>query len=182
MNKNILIGLFALLIFPKTSQSANIYTPYIGLDALYNKAKISSKHTEFGGGNLNIGTYYNDWFGTEIFYQTVDPRHKRYDNKQHKTSYRAYGLDLYAYTPAVWNFKLTALAGVANYVLKEKVTGLSSSSDEGFGYRFGAGVVYDLTSHISFRGIARLVNFDHISHMDHMAEYTIGFRYNFTKE
>lgn len=182
MNKKLLIGLLALLIFPKISQSANIYTPYVGIDGLYNKAKILSNHTEFGGRNFNIGTYYNDYFGTEIFYQSVDPRHDRADGKQHKVSYRAYGLDLYAYTPAVWNFKLAASAGVANYILKEKTTGLSSSSDEGFGYRFGAGILYDLTSHISLCALARFVNFDHISNMDHMAEYTIGFRYNFTKE
>ena len=182
MNKNLFIGLFSLLILPKISYSANIYTPYVGIDGLYNKAKTMSRHTEYGGLNLNVGTSYNDYFGTEIFYQSTFPRHFYLDNMKYKTSYRAYGLDLYAYTPSLKGLKLTASLGAATYVLKEKKLGLSSSLDEGYGYRFGAGFIYDVNRHISLRVMARFINFDHISNMDHMSEYSVGLRYNFTKE
>lgn len=182
MKKSFLIGLLALLIFPKISQSANIYTPYIGVDGLYNKASVLSHHTEYGGINFNIGTFYNDYFGTEIFYQTVFPRHQNLNNNSYKTSYHSYGLDLYLYFPVVQNLKLAGSVGVASYSFNEKNTGFSSTSDEGYGYRFGAGLLYNLTNQISIRTMARFVNFDHISHIDHLAEYTLGLRYHFSKE
>ncbi len=182
MNKKLFIGLFVMLVLPKISHSANIYIPYIGIDGFYNKASILSRHTEFAGANVNIGTSYNDYFGTEIFYQTVFPRHFYLNDLKHKTSYRAYGLDLYTYTPSFKGLKLTASLGAATYVFKEKTVGLSSLSDEGYGYRFGAGMIYDLSKHISLRAMARYTNFDHISNMDHLTEYTLGLRYHFTKE
>ena len=174
------MALLGLLSVVNSAKAENQYTPYIGADAVYNKAKAHSLRPQYYGANLNIGTSYNPYFGTEVFYTQVGKETKKIsESEKYKTSYRAYGLDVFAYTPSFLRFKAFATAGAGFYVLKEKTLQNGHTSDEGYGYRFGGGLVYQITSHIALRGVARYVNFDHISNIDHMAEYVVGLRYVF---
>lgn len=183
MNRYFLPTFLCLLFLAPCTQAANVYVPYIGVDGIYNIAKAKQVKPQYYGADINLGTTYNQYFGTEIFYaQTGSDAKKISEDEKLKTSYRAYGLDLVGYLPVVSGFKLTATAGVATYVFKEKTTGQKHSDDEGYGYRFGAGFMYDLNKNISLRALARYINFDHISDVDHTAEYVLGLRYYFLKD
>ncbi len=180
MNKYFLIALLGLLFVSHSASAENEYTPYVGLDAVYNKAKAYSLRPQYYGASFNIGTSYNAYFGTEVFYTQVGRESKKInESEKYKTSYRAYGLDVFVYTPAFLNFKAFATTGAGFYVLKEKTLSAGHTSDEGYGYRFGGGLVSQMTPHIALRGVARYINFDHISNIDHTAEYTVGLRYVF---
>ena len=183
MNKYFLIALFGLLSVNHVARAENVYIPYLGIDAIFNKAKAQNLRPQYYGANINLGTSYNPYFGTEIFYQQVGSETKKLSNtEKYKTSYRAYGLDLFAYSPELLKFKAFATAGAGFYVLKEKTLLTGRTTDEGYGYRFGGGLIYQISSHVALRAAARYVNFDHISNADHMAEYTFGLRYNFVKD
>ncbi|HCU58745.1 MAG TPA: hypothetical protein DIC64_02055 [Alphaproteobacteria bacterium] len=180
MNKYFLAALLSVSVLSFQANAENIYTPYIGIDGIYNKAKANHFRPQYYGANINLGTTYNKYFGTEIFYTQVGSETKKVNSVQkYKTSYRAYGIDLIATAPLFQNFGLTAGAGIATYILSEKRPIASHSSDEGFGYRFSAGFVYDLNQNVALRGRAGYINFDHISNADHMAEYVFGIRYKF---
>ena len=183
MNRFFLTTSLGFLFLAPCVHAANVYVPYIGVDGIYNVAKAKQIKPQYYGAAVNLGTTYNQYFGTEIFYHQTGSKVKKIsDDEKFKTSYRAYGLDLIGYLPVATNFKLTANIGVATYVFKEKTTGKKHSDDEGYGYRFGAGFMYDLSKNISLRALARYINFDHISDVDHEAEYVLGLRYYFLKD
>jgi len=181
MKRYFLSALF--IVFSFNANAENIFVPYIGIDGIYNKSKLYNSHSDNYGANFNVGTSYNKYFGTELFYAQVGSNAKAINlDQKYKVSYRAYGLDAVVYAPICSYFDLTTNLGIGAYTLKEKQTGISHSSDEGYGYRFGGGFIYHITPALAVRFVARYVNFDHISNADHMAEYAFGFRYNFIKD
>ena len=179
--KKSFVGTFlfsCLCVFAANAENA--YRPYAGVDFLYNKAKTNLTRSGQYGALLNLGTTYNKYFGTEIFYQQTASKAKTIGtNTKYKTSYRAYGLDMIVTMPVCAKADVNLSLGAATYVLREKLTGKRHGSDEGFGYRFGAGAVYHLTDRLAARFNARYINFDHISNLKHASEYTLGVRYYF---
>jgi len=184
MNKYFFATLGGLLLISSMAKAENVYVPYLGLNAVYNKASNRQVKPEYYGASVRLGTSYNRYFGTEIFYTQVGSDTKKISAlEKDKTSYRAYGLDMIVYAPICSSsLNLMATGGVGTYVLNEKKTGVSHASDEGYGYRFGGGMLYNITPALSLELVARYINFDHISNIDHMAEYALGFRYNFVKD
>ncbi|MBR2299231.1 MAG: porin family protein [Alphaproteobacteria bacterium] len=183
MNKYFLTALLGLSLTALQAKAENVYIPYLGIDGIYNRAKMKQLKPEYFGVNFNIGTTYNRYFGTEIFYQQTGHSTKHlFSDEKLKTSYRAYGLDLNGYLPLSPSFDLTAGIGIATYVLSQKATHISHSSDEGYGYRFSGGLLYHFNKNCSLRAVARYVSLDHISNAHHIAEYVLGLRYNFIKE
>ena len=169
--------------------SAFEYNPYVGIN--YNYGDVNTKGLsnayapEFNSASVALGSSYNKYFGTEIFYQISDNYGKNYTEEKIGSNFQAYGLDLYGYLPLGCDqvFSLVGTAGVAEYTFKHKNTIADSTretnKDHGIGWRLGAGVQYSIDENWDFRAIARHVNFNKVDHLDHMMEYTAGIKYNF---
>lgn len=157
------------------------YVPYIGLDYAYVSAKASRVKPHYNAAQFNIGTKYNPYFGTELFYQQSGSDSKKIASGKFKSSYRAYGLDVNAYMPlgCYQTTELFATAGIGEYVFKQKFAPVKHKNNGAIGYRIGGGLLYNLTDNVSFRLGARYVGLDRISNLDHMTEYFAGLRYYF---
>ncbi len=171
------------------SASANAadYTPYVGVD--YVNSHVYSKNLQ--NASFNVGTKYNKHFGTEIFYQTpLESKtwntHEVDDDDnvsviKNKVSYRSYGLDAYGYLPLgcdqVWS--VLGTAGIAQVDTRYKETGYKSEKENGWAYRIGAGVQYDVTENWAVRVLARYSFLDKVHKTDHMMDVTAGVRYSF---
>lgn len=178
MKKIFITMLLASFIHTYTANAANIYRPYIGADLSFNKAKTNLARPDYLGAILNLGTTYNTYFGTEIFYQQTASRAKTSAaNQKYTTSFRGYGLDGIITAPASSKFDVNVSFGIATYVFKEKLSGTHRLSDEGIGFRFGAGAVYHFTNRIAARLSARYIKFNDISNLKHASEYLLGIRY-----
>jgi len=180
------LGSLALATLCSLSVRAeNTYTPYIGMDVLYNIAKVSQVKPHYFGANFNVGTMYNYYFGTELFYEQVGSDSKKItDTQKIKTSYRAYGLDASGYLPLGCQKRLNLLGtvGISEYVFYHKIKPEKHHHNSGFGYRAGVGILYHITDHLSLRAAAKYVHFDKISEIDHQMSYQIGVRYHFSKD
>jgi hypothetical protein len=157
------------------------YTPYIGADYAYSQAHAQGIKPVYHAASVNLGSRYNDYFGTELFYTQTGSDSKKTSNGKYKSSYRGYGLDMAAYLPlgCEQRFELTASIGLGEYVFNKKIGNEKHHNDSGFGYRFGGGFLYHLSGHTAFRLMARHIETDHISGYDHMTEYLAGLRYYF---
>lgn len=177
-NLSAFILLLAALAPTALKAETPAYVPYIGLDYAYTSAKAGSIKPHYNAAQFNLGTKYNPYFGTELFYQQSGSDSKKIADGKFKTSYRAYGLDVNAYMPlgCYQTTELFATAGIGEYVFKQKFTPLKHKHNGAVGYRIGGGVMYNLTENISFRLGARYVGLDRISNLDHMTEYFAGLR------
>lgn len=154
------------------------YTPYVGID--YINSHVISKNLQNAA--INVGTKYNKYFGTEIFYQTpLESKTWHSEGEKMKASYRSYGLDAYGYLPLGcdmdWN--ILGTAGIAQVDFKSKVEGGDHHKENGWAYRFGAGVQYDVTDAWAVRVLARYSFLDKVAGIDHMMDVTAGVRYSF---
>ena len=189
--KNTLTALMAAASMLALASGANAfeYNPYVGIS--YNYSDTNTKgiggvyNPDFNSGTVSLGTSFNKYFGTELFYQMSDNYAKSNVNGKLGSRFQAYGLDLYGYLPLGCDqvFSLLGTAGVAEYQFKNKdlANGLNreTNKDKGIGWRAGLGAQYSISNNVDIRAIARYVNFNKLEAMDHMMEYTIGLKYNF---
>ena len=160
------------------------FKPYVGLDYNYTDADADNQSPKYNSLSVNLGTEYNQYFGTELFYQYSDDEKKNIYGVDHKTSFQAYGLDLMGYLPlgCEQEYSLLGTVGIGEYTFDKKFRDLYSSSDyhdHGIGYRFGGGLQYRIDDKFSVRGLVRYVNLNGVDNYDDMWEYTAGIRYNF---
>ena len=182
MKKTIATLLVAVSAFAMNANAAD-FRPYMGVDYNYNNGNGNN----FNSGTVNVGTQFNDYFGTEVFYQKSDNDVKTYVNARQQTrNFNAYGLDFNGYLPmgCEQEFALIGSVGVGEY---EFNTGYNAASvlnnrDHGYGYRFGLGGLYNITDSVAVKAMARYVTFDKLADKTDetdMMEYTAGVRYNF---
>lgn len=165
-----------------SAKAENVYIPYLGADFTYGGAKSFGLKPNYAGALVNIGTKYNDYFGTEIFYQQTDSDTRHLSaSKEFKTSYRAYGLDIYGYLPlgCEKTFELLGTAGFAEYVFRSTEKPQKHHTNTGYAYRIGAGALYHLTENTSLRAIARFADMHKVSYINNVKELTLGLRYEF---
>ncbi len=160
------------------------FDPYIGLNYNYTDADADHQSPKYNSLSVNVGTDYNQYFGTELFYQYSDEEKKNINLIDNKTSFQAYGLDLMGYLPLGCDqvYSLIGTAGVGEYIFDRKFSGINSPSDyddHGIGYRFGAGLQYKIDDKFTVRGLVRYVNLNGIDDYNDMWEYTAGIKYNF---
>lgn len=157
------------------------YKPYVGVDYNFSDVSAEGLKPNYNSASVNLGTSYNRYFGTELFYQKSGKESNRVEGAKVTSSFDAFGLDLMGYLPLgcfdTWS--LIGTAGVGEYHFNEKVVGISKGTDNGYGYRAGLGVQYNVNNDWSIRSMARYVNFDQLDHLDHMMEYSVGAKYNF---
>ncbi len=187
MKKSLMLAAAALALMTAGQAHADEdfkYTPYVGIDYTYSNAYADSMKPNYNSGSVNVGTMYNQFFGTELFYQYSDSatKGKHFDDRT-KTSFQAGGLDLFGYLPlgCERRFHLLGTAGVGMYRFRKSYESpaIKGGHDSGYGYRLGAGMMYDLNDKWSVRALARHVNLDKVEGFDHMMEYSAGIRYSF---
>ena len=189
--KNTVTALMAAVSVMALASAANAleYNPYVGVS--YNYSDVNSKgiggayNPNFNSGTISLGTSYNKYFGTEIFYQISDNYGKDFEDGKLGSNFQAYGIDLYGYLPMGCDqvFSLLGTAGVAEYQFKHKISvpgfERDTTKDRGLGWRAGLGAQYSISHNVDVRAVARYVNFNKLEAMDHMMEYSIGLKYNF---
>ena len=171
----------SLLVAGQAYAVENVYRPYFGIDYAYSKVDAKNRSPELNSAAVSFGSEYNKYFGTELWYQkSLTATTKREDSKT-KSSFHAFGLDMYAYAPMFCDQKFAPLATfrVGRYAAKKKVDGYKSNDDDGAGYRFGAGAQYLIDEHLSVRALFRYVKLDRLADVDHINEVAAGIRYTF---
>lgn len=181
MNKNIALLAAVSAIALATSANALEFRPYVG--AQYNLTSASVKdmpNMDMHSYSVFVGTDYNRYFGTEVFYQNSNKWHKVINGKKTKVDFEAYGLDAYGYLPLGCDrvFSLLGTAGIANYDF-DVADNNAKGEENGLGYRLGAGMQYNITNNIAVRGIVRYIWADKLDNTDHMMEYSLGAKYSF---
>ncbi len=181
---SLMIAVSALAISANANAAEYDFKPYVGLDYNYTDADADHQSPKYNSLSVNVGTEYNQYFGTELFYQYSDEEKKQIEDFESKTSFQAYGLDLMGYLPLGCDqvYSLVGTVGIGEYTFDKKFNGIDSPrdyDDHGIGYRFGAGLQYKIDDKFSVRGLVRYVNLDGIDNYDDMWEYTAGVRYNF---
>lgn len=149
------------------------YNPYAGVDYTY--SNVSHTGPNFNGGKVFVGSQYNEYFGTEAFFQrTFNER-----TEGVKTHFSAYGIDAMGYLPlgCEQKFSLIGTAGIARYNISNRLGGKGHEHDNTWGYRLGAGAEYNVNEKIAVRGIARYVDLGNAQ--TDMWEYSVGAKYNF---
>ncbi|MDR1694058.1 MAG: porin family protein [Lactobacillaceae bacterium] len=159
------------------------FKPYVGID--YNHVRDNVKHVRpyYNSASINVGSMYNKYFGTELFYQYSAEYRKLVDasgDGRLKSDFQAYGIDLMGYLPYCDVYNFIGTVGYGQYRFDSKFGGAHGTlRDHGDGYRIGAGAMYDLNSNMSVRGLVRYIEFDKIDGNDHAIEYSLGLRYSF---
>ena len=190
MNRTIALMVAASAVAFAASANAYEFKPYVGLDYTFSQVK-NNMNDDLNSGTVVVGTNYNEYFGTELFYQFSDSQRNSLvdedESYNYEQSMRAYGLDLYGYLPmgCMHEFALVGTTGIANIDQKIKVTDAKRFTENGLGYRLGAGVQYNINDNVSVRALARytwtdkLGNREDGTNTDHIMEYTLGARYTF---
>lgn len=157
------------------------YTPYAGIDYTYNHTTAQGFNPYYNAAGLHIGSDYSRYFGTELFFNKSNGNKRHVKDVRIKTSYRSYGLDLFAYLPIGCSkrFSLLGTFGVGEYVYKITAAPIKHHNESGLGYRMGGGFKYALNKNWGIRAIARYVNFDKIKIYKHAMEYSAGIEYHF---
>ena len=176
MNKKIAL-LAAVSVFAlANSANALEFKPYVGAQYNYTTVEADEVEPKMHSGSVIVGTEYNKFFSTEVFYQLSDED----DDNGVSADFEAYGLDAYASLPLgcdrVWS--VFATAGIANYDFDVKQAG-DKSEENGLGYRLGAGVQYNVTNNIAVRALGRYIIADKIDNVDDMTEFSLGVKYTF---
>lgn len=182
MNKN--ITLLAAVSFVALASSANAleFKPYVG--AQYNATHVTNNlvdtNVNMHSYSVFVGTEYNKYFGTEVFYQNSNKWHKETEDGKIKADFDAYGLDAYGYLPLGCDQVIAPFvtAGIANYDF-DLSSDEGKGSDNGLGYRLGAGIQYHVTENIAVRALGRYVWTDKLDGMDHFSEFSLGMKYVF---
>ena len=162
------------------------YTPYVGLDYTYSNINTegnSGFSPQYSGANINVGANYNQFFGTELFYQMTGTQNNRdfVGTSTLKSNYKAWGLDLMGYLPlgCDGDVALVGTAGLGEYYFYEKLEGVGRGShDNATGYRLGGGAIYNIDSNWSVRSLVRYVAIERAD-VDHLWDFSAGVRYNF---
>ena len=97
--------------------NASDFKPYVGLDYNYTDADADHQSPKYNSASVNVGTEYNKYFGTEVFYQYSDDDKKHVNGIENQTSFQAYGLDLMGYLPLGCDqvFSLVGTMGIGEY-------------------------------------------------------------------
>ena len=182
MNKNIALLAAVSVIALSNSANALEFRPYVG--AQYNVTRVNNiedTNTDLHSYSVFVGTEYNKYFGTEVFYQNSNKWHKVIDGDKVKADFAAYGLDAYAYLPLGCDQVIAPFitAGIANYDFDVQYSGEAKGEDNGLGYRLGGGIQYHITNNVAVRALGRYVWADKLDGVDHMSEFSLGVKYVF---
>lgn len=176
MNKKLAL-LAAVSVFALTNNANALeFRPYVG--AQYNLTHVNYRgapDVDMHSGSVFVGTEYNKYFGTEVFYQMSSDWDKKINGTKFSADFDAYGLDAYGYLPLGCDqvFAPFITAGIASYDFGKDV------DDRGLGYRLGGGIQYHITNNWAIRILGRYIWTDKLDQMDHLSEFSAGIKYVF---
>ena len=136
------------------SNSVNVFAIANGLTA--SSTRNDSKST---GWKLQLGHQYNETFAVEIGYMNLGTA--RFDNTNNLYTSTGdkradlFNLDLVGKLPLSQQFSLLGRLGGYRWETKSNLptaAGMTSRSDDGFDWKFGAGLQYDFTKSFALRG------------------------------
>lgn len=174
--------------FTANAQAAELeYKPYVAADYHYTDANAHKESPYYNSGSVSVGTSYNKYFGTELFYQYSNDYKKsnRTTGEKRSSQFQAYGLDMIGYLPLGCDqvFSLLGTIGIGEYKFEKKngfmTIGSHKHNDSGYGYRAGLGAQYQIDENWSVRAIARYIGLDKVKDFDHMMDYSMGVKYSF---
>ena len=183
MKKTLLLaGVAALVSF---NANAMEMKPYVGLDYVYSMVDFEDGdmdkvvEDDLNAFAITAGAKMHKNFGLEAFYQQSKEESKKTLGLKAKDKYKAYGVDAIGYLPIDHEGKFEVLGslGLGYYDADVKFAGFSDS-DDGLGYRIGAGAQYNITENVAARVMARYADVD-IDGVDNMVDVTAGIRYSF---
>lgn len=167
--------------------------PYIGLDYVYSMSDIDIKingidvspylEDDLSAFAVSFGLKFNQHFGLEMFYQqSIDGEKDLSPLEKTETKYKAYGFDLVGYLPVAPQLDLLGSVGVGYYDAEASYEQLGievlSLSDDGFGWRIGAGGQFNITNNWGIRVMVRYVDPD-VEGLNNMVDISAGIRYTF---
>ena len=160
---------------PQAKAAENVYRPYLGAAYSYDIGRARGYHSFNNSGALILGSTYNPYFSTELFYQYSDQ-----DNGS-RARFQGYGLDALAYLPLGCEGTIAPVStiGIGEYSIKTDYRLSKDRRDRGYGYRFGGGLRYNLNDRTSLTALVRHIELDHIDKYDHLTEYSLAVKYIF---
>ena len=177
----ILLSYLLIGFYSHNSQAIeNEYIPYIGTSYNYSDTNNKGGNSYNNSVTVNLGSIYNKYFGTELFYQYSD-KHKFGASSTIKNSrFQSYGLDIMGYLPLGKKEDIapTLTMGIGEYTFKQDYNQGKDLKDHGWGYRFGGGLTYSVNNNLALRCIFRYIKLDGMKNIDHINEYTFGIRYS----
>lgn len=198
MKKTLLLAGVAC-VFAASAANAIEIKPYVGLDYNYSDAgiahhdkvwgyneKFNAQENNYDSASVVAGAKFGHNFGLEAFFQQSQNETRQFYGKN-TSRIQSYGIDALGYLPlgCEQKFELIGSVGVGSYELKTRAMNTDGESyaerrskDEGFGYRVGAGLQYNVTENVAVRGMYRHVVVEG-SDLDYMNEYSAGIRYAF---
>ncbi len=140
-----------------------------------------------------FGSKFNNYFGTEIFYQQSSDIESSLDSdffniNNSNLEFQSYGIDFLAFMPLHKYLDYIVSLGVANYEIKGKheltnniTLGKYSENIKSntLGYRLGTGIGVNITKDFSIRLMAKFIKMQKDDVLDRIIEYSFGFRYMF---
>ena len=189
MRKTLLLaGVASIMSFNANAMEMEM-KPYVGLDYVY--SMIDADEIDGVGGveedlnayAINAGVRMHKNFGVEAFFQQAAEGKKNHGDTKVKDKYHAYGLDLIGYMPLGCDEKVELLGslGMGYYDTEVKVESPSQrlkETDDGWGWRLGAGAQYNFTENMAARVMVRYADVD-VEGVDNVVDLTAGVRYSF---
>lgn len=171
------------------AQAQDYFNPYIGADYQLTHVDYDGGGDDnFNGININVGNRFTDHVGVELgYFRTGTEKESGIElGIPYALKARLTGatLDAIGYLPVTQDKSLELLGTVGLSYIRADLTldmlGVTVKDDESeWGLRAGAGVQYNLTEQVSFRGLARYQTADFEDSADHALVLTLGAQYRF---
>ena len=174
----LLAGVASIMSF---NANAMEMKPYVGLDYVYSMIDadeidgIGGVEEDLNAYSINAGVRMHKNFGVEAFFQQTE--------EGEKDKYHAYGVDMIGYMPLGCDEKIELLGslglGYYDAEVKGEALGVREKyTDDGWGWRLGAGAQYNFTENMAGRVMVRYADVD-IDGIDNIVDLTAGIRYSF---
>lgn len=177
----LLAGVASIMSFNANAMEMEM-KPYVGLDYVRSMVDINEDYAEddFNAYAINAGVKMHKNFGVEAFFQQTEEGKKTAPSGvKVKDKYHAYGLDLMGYMPLDCDEKVELLGSVGmGYYDAEIKNDNTKFTDDGWGWRLGAGAQYNFTENMAARMMVRYADVD-IEGVDNIVDVTAGVRYSF---
>lgn len=178
----LLAGVASIMSF---NANAMEMKPYVGLDYVYSMMDTDKVAGEtivdenLNAFAINAGVRMHKNFGVEAFFQQTEEGKKHVKGVEFKDKYHAYGVDMIGYMPLGCDEKVELLGslGLGYYDTEYKALG-KKETDDGWGWRLGAGAQYNFTENMAGRVMVRYADVD-VDGIDNIVDLTAGVRYSF---
>lgn len=182
----LLAGVASIMSF---NANAMEMKPYVGLDYVYSMIDadeidgIGGVEEDLNAYSINAGVRMHKNFGVEAFFQQTEEGEKKHGGVKLKDKYHAYGVDMIGYMPLGCDEKIELLGslglGYYDAEVKGEALGVREKyTDDGWGWRLGAGAQYNFTENMAGRVMVRYADVD-IDGIDNIVDLTAGIRYSF---